>query len=155
MAKKKSARKKAAPARKSKAKAASFRKKAKTALMHRARASYSRKAKQASSIRSAKKETFTLDYPKPESAFRDRMIAPPEERLDVQPQAPTASKSIARKKEIPRVATALIGAALVSLVFAVLFVISLGVDIMLSLALSIPLFVGFSILIYNLLEGKQ
>ncbi len=99
-----------------------------------------------------RQETFLLDYPKPEHRIAIQK-EPLQKPLDI--PKPSAIGRIEKKKRVPRAATALLGAALVTIGTVSALIYVLGIDTFLSAGLAIPLFAGFSILFYNLLETAQ
>jgi hypothetical protein len=100
--------------------------------------------------KAAKKETFSLDIPKPKlrplPAVSEKPIAlqKPEEL------SPTPEE----KKKIPHVANALLWSATITFAAAAFFLLFMGLTLPLTLGIAIPMFTGFSILFYNMLEEK-
>ncbi|MCX8175550.1 MAG: hypothetical protein N3E51_05085 [Candidatus Micrarchaeota archaeon] len=98
----------------------------------------------------AKKETFVLDYPKEKPPAKP--AAEPQEPLKLQP---LPSENVVRKRRMPHALSAIAGALVLSVLFATFFYYGLGADALLSAGVSLPLFVGFSILFYNMLEERR
>lgn len=100
----------------------------------------------------ARRETFTLDIPKPKLRPLSTSLQR-QKPLDLQkPGGPAPTPE--EKRKIPHVANALLWSATVTFAAAAFFLLFLGVDLVLLLGICIPMFTGFSILFYNMLEEK-
>jgi len=106
-----------------------------------------KKAFRSSKIR---KETFDLTFPKPEPPPIPRISV--SEKLEV--PSPAETESMARKKSIPIMVTALLGAGIITLIAAAIFLFVLQIGEFYSLGISVPVMVGFSILFYHMLETR-
>ena len=76
--------------------------------------------------------------------------APQGEPLDIRPFP--ISEKVEEKKRVPHVANALLASALLSAIFAALFIFVLGIEPLFSLGICVAIFLGFAILIFNVLE---
>lgn len=100
----------------------------------------------------ARKETFGFPLPLAEP----RPLPPPiprHEPLDIRPFI--ASEKVEEKKRVPHAANALLASAILTAVFAAIFIFVLGIEPLFSLGISMAIFLGFSILIFNILETGQ
>lgn len=132
-------------ARASKARKASGRKKKHTIAFH--------KARQHPPTPSAKRETFDLSFPRPEG-FKPEATLAYGQKVELPSPAPSAELAeIERRKRVPHAATAIIGASAVTGIFAAVFLFAMNIGPLYTLAISSAVFVGFAILIFNLLES--
>lgn len=104
---------------------------------------------QPSSKKQAKAETFDLSFPNPE---KSKPALPSIQPETMEAPAPQEIKRIEAKKRVPHIATALLGSGLVTLLFAAVFLLIMQIGSFYTFCISLAIFVGFSILFYNLLE---
>jgi len=112
------------------------------------------KARRLIKPREAKPETFSAPSVPPSTSFTPQRRAPGEEALRLpSPPVPEALKIIERKKRIPHAVTAVLAGAILALFTLFAFYVVLSAGDLLSFSLSAAMFIGFSIFLYNRLEG--
>ena len=110
------------------------------------------KARQRPPAPSVKRETFDLSFPKTEA--RPEPALPYGQKVELPSPAPSAELAeIEKRKRVPHAATAIIGALAVTGIFAAIFLFIMNIGQLYTLAISSAVFVGFAILIFNLLES--
>jgi len=104
-----------------------------------------------------KKETFGLDIEpiaQPSHHFAQARMAPEEEILELPDlPKPDALRMIEHKKRIPHAITAVLAGGVLALFSAFVFLSVLSAGELLTVSVSAAIFVGFTIFIYNKLEG--
>jgi len=103
----------------------------------------------------AKSETFSFpsQIPKSEPTLSSSESAVQGGQLDL-PVIPVL-RLAEKKRQVPHAATAILGSFLVTALLFALFLFLMRIGWLYTLSISIAIFVGFAILFYNYLEGKD
>jgi hypothetical protein len=102
--------------------------------------------------RRVKKETFSLSFPKP----REKKVilsTSTSKPIHLEPVS-LHEKKFEQRRKFPHFANAVLAGAAIALASFLIFFFLIKVEWWLALLLCVPLFTGFSILIYNILEEK-